>query len=116
MDSFNPGYRAECRASFLSQIIQRAGDLPAHRFRQRRVNLRRPHIRVTQQLLHGPDVDPPQHQVRCKAVAQHMGRHPLAQACQLRRLLQLPCDGDLMQVMPPSPVGACTRPWATVTL
>ena len=41
-----------------SQVIQRTRDLPPHRPRQLRIDLRRPHIRVPQQLLDRADIHP----------------------------------------------------------
>jgi hypothetical protein len=42
-----------------SQIIQRAGDLPAHRFGQFCINFRRPHICMAEELLNATDIDSP---------------------------------------------------------
>ena len=84
-----------------SQIIQRAGDLPAHRFGECGVNLRRAHVGVAEELLHATDVDPPKHEMGRERMPQHMSGDTLAQSRQLRRTLQLARDGDLVQVVPP---------------
>ncbi len=84
-----------------SQIIQRAGDLPAHGFGELRVDLRRPHIHMAEQLLDGANVHPAQDQVRRIAVPQHMRRHPFFDPRQLACPSQLAADVDLMQMMPP---------------
>ena len=87
------------------QIIQRTGDLPAHRFGEVGVDLCRAHIRVSEELLHGPDVDPPQHQMGRKAMTEHMRSHSFGKTRQLCRTFQFPRDGDLVQVVPSASVG-----------
>jgi len=64
---------------------------------------------MAQQLLNGTDVHPAQNQMRRKAMAQGVRRHPLLDACQLTGTGDLQVDHDVMDVMAPAPVGAFAR-------
>ena len=57
-----------------SQIIQRTRDLTPHRPCQLQVDHRGADVRMTQQLLHAPDIHPTQHQMRRETVPQRVRR------------------------------------------
>ena len=84
-----------------SQIIQRARDLPAHGFRQFRIDFRGAHIRVAEQILDAAYVHAAQHQVSRIAMTEHMSRDPPGQIRQSGGARKFPCHSNLMQVVSP---------------